>query len=173
MPQQTISRRSETEGTSAMSEYQFGTQGQQQPVQQPVPQQSAYAQQQQEAVNLAERQMRVRQANAGKRFCRNCGGEIQSGASVCVHCNTVLNPVAIRRAQEIVMDRQAKVTREMLIKSFLRPRKGMKLYKQYIDRRPQVAMPCKKAAIIGRIVRGVVIGGAVAFFLFTQLYPYF
>lgn len=107
----------------------------------------------QPVISEAERRRRVRQANIGKRYCRNCGAEIQAGASVCIHCNTVLNPVAVRRAQEIVLDRKATVTRKELWTSFLSPKKGMKLYKQYAKRRPQVANPCRKMAIAGRITR--------------------
>lgn len=99
------------------------------------------------------RQRMVRRANAGKRFCRNCGGEIQAGASVCVHCNAVLNPVAIKKAQELVMNRKAVVTNAQLRKSFFSYRKGMKLYRENIKERPQVAEPCKKAAFWGRITR--------------------
>lgn len=33
------------------------------------------------------------------RYCRNCGERIDPGASVCVHCNYVMDPVALQRAQ--------------------------------------------------------------------------
>lgn len=111
--------------------------------------------------NEDDRRRMVRQANVGKRFCRNCGGEIQVGASVCVHCNTVLNPLAVKKAQEIVMNRKASVTRSMLVKSFFFPRKGMALYREHIKDRPQVANPCKKASIVGRITRDAVIAGVI------------
>ena len=110
----------------------------------------------------SERRRMVRQANVGKHFCRNCGEEIQAGASVCVHCNTVLNPLAVKKAQEIVMNRRAEVTKSMLIKSFFFPKNGMKLYRQHIQNRPQVANPCRKAAIFGRLTRGLVIAGVIA-----------
>lgn len=121
------------------------------------------------AITKEERQRMVRQANVGKRFCRNCGEEIQVGASVCVHCNTVLNPVAVRHAQEIVMNRQAKVTKRMLIKSFFFPRKGMKLYRENIANRPQVAEPCKKAAWAGRLTRIGIVLALVAFVLISRI----
>lgn len=149
-----------------MNDYQYGTQGQQ--MQQP-PQQ----QQQAPVVNTPEQQRRVRAANAGKRFCRNCGGEIQAGASVCIHCKAVLNPVAIRRAQEIVMDRQAKADKAMLRKCFFFPKRGMALYKANIERRPQVAEPCKKAATAGKIFRGVLIAGTVLAILVIRRYGSF
>lgn len=141
-----------------MNDYQYGTQGQQ--MQRP-PQQQQAQQQSAPAVSLAEQQRRVRAANAGKRYCRNCGEEIQAGASVCIHCKAVLNPVAIRRAQEIVMDRQAKVDKATLRKCFFFPKHGMELYKKYLERRPQVAEPCKKAATAGKIFRGVLMAATV------------
>ena len=95
----------------------------------------------------------------GKVYCTNCGREVDPGASVCTACNYVLNPLAVQRAQMAVRDRTAKLTRRDLIKSLLIPGYGHKMYQMYVQRRPQVALPCRKAGYvnIGLITAAAVI----------------
>lgn len=81
-------------------------------------------------------------------YCSNCGCEVDPGASVCVRCNYVLNPMAVRRAQMAVRDRTAKLSRKDLLKSLLIPGYGRKMYRMYAERRPQIAKPCRKAGYI-------------------------
>lgn len=95
----------------------------------------------------------------GSVYCTNCGCEVDPGASVCVRCNYVLNPLAVRRAQMAVSDRTAKLSRKDLIKSFLIPGYGHKLYKLYAERRPQIAKPCRLAGLanLGALVMAAII----------------
>ena len=85
---------------------------------------------------------------SGKVFCTCCGTEVDPGASVCVKCNYVLNPMAVRRAQLAVRDRTAKLSRADLIKSVLVPGYGHRMYKMYAERRPQIAKPCRTAGYV-------------------------
>ncbi len=91
------------------------------------------------------------------RFCRNCGKQIQWRAAVCVHCNTVLNPVAYQRARKMVEDRNARVTKAELIRSGFFPIYGFSLARRYQKDRPQVAKPCRTAARIGAVLWGIAI----------------
>ena len=84
---------------------------------------------------------------SGQVYCSNCGCIVDPEATVCVNCNYVLNPLALRRAQIAIRDKTAKVTRAELIKSALIPGYGFKLSKQYKTRRPQVAKPCLLAGL--------------------------
>ena len=93
-------------------------------------------------------------------YCTNCGCEVDPGASVCVRCNYVLNPMAVRRAQMAVRDRTAKLTRKDLLKSLLIPGYGRKMYRMYAERRPQIAKPCRKAGYVNTgmlIALGIII----------------
>ncbi len=98
----------------------------------------------------------------GAVYCTNCGSEIQDGASVCVNCNYVLDPEAVRRAQMLVRDRTAKLERSDLIKSLLVPGYGRKMWKLHKDRRMQIAKPCR---IAGYINTGI-IAAIVALIIF-------
>ena len=96
----------------------------------------------------------------GAVYCTNCGREVDPGASVCVACNYVLNPLAVQRAQMAVRDRTAKLSRKDLIKSILIPGYGRKMYQMYAQRRPQIALPCRKA---GYVNMGLIAVAAVIF----------
>lgn len=54
------------------------------------------------------------------RYCRNCGKRVEAGASVCVHCNYVLDAATLQRAQRMQRiryeqaQRQAKRNRGLL-----------------------------------------------------------
>lgn len=80
-------------------------------------------------------------------YCTNCGCIVDPNATVCVNCNYVLNPLALRRAQIALRDKKAKVTRKELILSALIPGHGFKLSKRYKANRPQVAKPCLIAGL--------------------------
>ena len=95
----------------------------------------------------AVRQQHYHFETNGQVYCSNCGCIVDPEATVCVNCNYVLNPLALRRAQMAVRDKNAKVTRKELILSALIPGHGFKLSKQYQSRRPQVAKPCLLAGI--------------------------
>lgn len=86
---------------------------------------------------------------------------VDPGASVCVNCNYVLNPLAIRRAQMALSDKQAKFTWKQRLRCLLIPGEGFKLHKKYKTRRPQVALP----ALISGIVNTGVMAGAAALLL--------
>lgn len=105
------------------------------------------AQQQQ---NWAVRRQDYHYQTTGAVYCVNCGCEVDPGASVCVRCNYVLDPAAVQRAQIMVSDRNAKLTKRDLIKSLLIPGYGKKIYQQYAVRRPQVANPCRLAGCINK-----------------------
>lgn len=85
---------------------------------------------------------------SGAVYCTNCGCEVDPGASVCVRCNYVLNPLAVQRAKMAVRDRTAKVTKKELLKSLLIPGHGFKLFRKFRERRPQVANPCRIAGLV-------------------------
>lgn len=87
----------------------------------------------------------------GKIYCTNCGCEVEEGQSVCVHCNYVLNPTAIRNAQMMIQNRNKKLERADLIKSLLIPGYGKKMYEAYKDTCPQIAEPCQKAGAFNKI----------------------
>ena len=93
----------------------------------------------------------------GAVHCTNCGNEIQDGASVCVNCQYVLNPEAVRRAQMLVRDRTAKLDRKDLIKSLIVPFYGRKMWRQNKDRRMQIAKPCHIAGMINSGIIGIII----------------
>ncbi|MBR5362528.1 MAG: hypothetical protein IK134_04315 [Oscillospiraceae bacterium] len=101
----------------------------------------------------------------GKVYCSNCGCIVDPNATVCVNCNYVLNPVALRRAQIAISDKNAKVTRAELIKSALIPGFGFKLSRQYRDRRPQVALPCLKAGLANTAAVGMAVLAILIAFL--------
>lgn len=102
------------------------------------------------------------------RYCKNCGEQIEPGASVCIHCKMILNPAAIRKARMIVADRNATVTTKELIRCGIFPNKGFRIAKQYAKTRPQVAAPCKKAAIIGTIAWTVLLATSIIVLLFLM-----
>ncbi len=85
---------------------------------------------------------------SGSVYCVNCGCEVDPGASVCVKCNYVLDPEAVKRARIAVQDRTATLTRKELIKSLLIPGHGFKLFKHFKLRRPQVANPARIAGLL-------------------------
>ncbi|MBR6761485.1 MAG: hypothetical protein IKM30_05570 [Oscillospiraceae bacterium] len=114
----------------------------------PEPQQDTVQQTQQAAPQAHTNAVR----DPDVRFCRNCGKQIQWRAAVCVHCNTVLNPVAYQRARKMVEDRNARVTRAELIRSGVFPIYGFSLARRYQQDRPQVAKPCRTAARIGAVL---------------------
>lgn len=78
----------------------------------------------------------------GTVYCTNCGREVDPGASVCVKCKYVLNPQAVRRAQIAMLDKRAKMTAGLAVKSLLVPGFGRKQRKMWRERRPQIAKPC-------------------------------
>ena len=113
----------------------------------------------------AIRQQEYHFRTGSKVYCSNCGCIVDPNAAVCVNCNYVLNPVAIRRAQIALSDKNAKVTKAELIKSALIPGFGFKLNKQYKARRPQVALPCLKAGIANTAAIGLALLGLLIGFL--------
>lgn len=46
------------------------------------------------------------------RYCRNCGAKVEPGASVCVHCNYVLDVQTLQRAQRMVRVRHEQAQRQ-------------------------------------------------------------
>lgn len=46
------------------------------------------------------------------RYCRNCGAKVEPGASVCVHCNYVLDVESLQRAQRLVRVRHQQAIRQ-------------------------------------------------------------
>jgi len=88
----------------------------------------------------------------GKIYCTNCGGEVEKGQSVCMHCGYVLNPEAIRNAQIRVQNASMKLENSDLIKSYLIPGYGKKMYEEYKERCPQIAEPCQKADKINKLM---------------------
>lgn len=46
------------------------------------------------------------------RYCRNCGAKVEPGASVCVHCNYVLDVQTLQRAQRMVRVRHEQARRQ-------------------------------------------------------------
>ena len=99
----------------------------------------------------------------GKVYCSNCGCVVDPGASVCVNCNYVLNPLAIRRAQMALSDKQAKFTWKQRLRCLLIPGAGFRLHNKYKVRRPQVALP---ALISGIINTGAIAGAALLALLY-------
>ncbi|MBR5371645.1 MAG: hypothetical protein IK130_05455 [Oscillospiraceae bacterium] len=87
----------------------------------------------------------------GKVYCTGCGSEVEQGQSVCMHCGYVLNPTAIRNAQIRVQNANMKLERSDLVKSYLIPGYGKRMYEEYKDRCPQIAEPCQKAGKINKI----------------------
>ncbi len=95
----------------------------------------------------AVRTQDYRYQTTGQVHCSNCGCIVDREAAVCVNCNYVLDPIAIRKAEIALRDKTAKVTRKELLMSALIPGHGFRLSKQYSARRPQVAKPCLLAGI--------------------------
>lgn len=93
----------------------------------------------------------------GPVYCTNCGHEVQDGASVCVHCQYVIDPAAVRRAKMLVEDRTATLDKKEFIRCLLIPGKGRKMYRANIQRRPQIAKPCRVAGIINSAAIALVI----------------
>ena len=99
----------------------------------------------------------------GAVYCTNCGRQVDEGASVCVHCKYVLNPAAVRRAQLALIDKKAKLTPGLCLKSLLIPGFGKKQRKLWAVRRPQIVKPC---GILGKINAALIVGLIVlGFFL--------
>ncbi len=48
------------------------------------------------------------------RYCRNCGAKVEPGASVCVHCNYVLDVQTLQRAQRMVRVRHEQAQRQAM-----------------------------------------------------------
>lgn len=88
----------------------------------------------------------------GKEYCTGCGTEIEKGQSICMHCGYVLNPEAIRNAQVMVQNRNMKLEKSDLIKSYLIPGYGKKMAEEYKDRCPQIAEPCEKAGKLNKVL---------------------
>ena len=103
----------------------------------------------------------------GAVYCVNCGRQVEEGASVCVHCQYVLNPEAVRRAQMALADKQAKMTTKLFLKSLLIPGYGIQQRKVWAFRRPQIAKPC---GILGKINTFLVAAGLAAFMLIKVLF---
>lgn len=98
----------------------------------------------------------------GAVYCTNCGTQVDEGASVCVRCKYVLNPAAVRRAQLALLDKQAKLTPALILKSLLIPGFGRIQSRQWAVRRPQIAKPC---SLLGKINTALLIGGAALYIL--------
>lgn len=96
----------------------------------------------------AVRQQSYHYQTSGNVYCSNCGCIVDPGASVCVNCNYVLNPLAVRQAQMALSDKRAKFTKKDLLRSLLIPGEGFKLHKKYKVRRPQVARPALLAGLV-------------------------
>lgn len=96
----------------------------------------------------AVRQQSYHYQTSGNVYCTNCGCIVDPGASVCVNCNYVLNPLAIRQAQMALSDKRAKFTKKDLLRSLLIPGEGFRLHKKYKVRRPQVALPALIAGLV-------------------------
>ena len=92
---------------------------------------------------------------SGKVYCSNCGCVVDPGASVCVNCNYVMNPLAVRRAQIALSDKQAKLTVGDVLRSLLIPGAGFKVFKKYSVRRPQIAKP----SLIGGLINSGALAG--------------
>lgn len=103
---------------------------------------------QQQKQRWAVRQQHYHFDTTGDVYCTNCGCIVDPGASVCVNCNYVLNPLAVRRAQMALSDKQAKFTKKDRIRCLLIPGEGFKMHKQFKLRRPQVAKPALLSGII-------------------------
>ncbi|MBR5370940.1 MAG: hypothetical protein IK130_01860 [Oscillospiraceae bacterium] len=101
-------------------------------------------------IPLAQR-TQYRFQTVGKIYCTSCGGEVEEGQSICMHCGYVLNPTAIRNAQMMIQNRNMKLERSDLIKSYLIPGYGKKMYEEYKDRCPQIAEPCQKAGKLNKL----------------------
>ena len=65
----------------------------------PPPQQQAAFDENEEALEELAREVML---DPERCFCRNCGQPIYKNASVCVHCNYVVNPVSLREGQRLV-----------------------------------------------------------------------
>lgn len=109
----------------------------------------------------AVRQQQYHYQTSGEVYCSNCGCVVDPGASVCVNCNYVLNPEAVRRARLALSDKQAKFTKKDRLRCLLLPGVGFKMHKQFKLRRPQVAKP---ALLTGLINTGslAAVGGLLA-----------
>ncbi len=59
----------------------------------PPPQQQAAFDENEEALEELAREVML---DPERCFCRNCGQPIYKNASVCVHCNYVVNPVSLK-----------------------------------------------------------------------------
>lgn len=105
-----------------------------------------------EKAHWAVRQQQYHYQTTGNVYCTNCGCIVDPGASVCVNCNYVLNPLAIRQAQMALADKRATFTKKDLLRSLIIPGAGFKLHKKYKVRRPQVARPALIAGIINTCV---------------------
>ena len=104
---------------------------------------------------------------SGDVFCPSCGTEVAPGACQCIHCGYVIDAAQYQLAQRQVEDRNAKLERKDLIKSFFIPGYGKRMYKKYHLRRPQIAEPCRKAERIRKaIVWGIIIGLILGFIIF-------
>ena len=57
------------------------------------------------AQNQQYLQAMQQQAEAGLRYCRDCGAPVQPGSTVCLNCNYIINPEAFRQAQRLVRSR--------------------------------------------------------------------
>ncbi|MBQ8922015.1 MAG: hypothetical protein IJ060_07645 [Oscillospiraceae bacterium] len=93
----------------------------------------------------------------GAVYCTNCGRQVEEGASVCVHCQYVLNPVAVQRAQMALADKKARLTPGLFFRSLLIPGFGRKQRIKWAVRRPQIAKPC---GILGKINFGLLAAAA-------------
>jgi len=99
----------------------------------------------------------------GAVYCTNCGCQVDEGASVCVRCNFIMNPAAIRQAQLSIIDKNAKMTPKLFLKSLLIPGFGKKMRMKWQARRPQIARPC---GLLGKINLAALIAGAALIFYF-------
>ena len=99
----------------------------------------------------------------GAVYCTNCGRQVDEGASVCVHCQYVLNPAAVQRAQMALADKKAKMTAGLAVRSLLIPGFGRKQRRQWAMRRPQIAKPC---GILGKINFGLLAAAAAVLIWF-------
>lgn len=115
----------------------------------------------------AVRQQDYHYQTTGDVYCTNCGCIVDPGASVCVNCNYVLNPLAVRRAQMALSDKQAKFKTKDLIRCLLIPGEGFHNFKKFRLRRPQIAKP---SLIAGLCNTGLMAGAAL---LLTYLLTFF
>ncbi len=87
---------------------------------------------------------------SGDVFCPKCGTEVDLGACQCIHCGYVIDEAQYAIAMQQMNDRNAELEHKDLVKSYLVPGYGKKMYEEHHLRRPQIAEPCLKAGKINK-----------------------